>query len=96
MADYYSHHTADEITLLKWSYQIIRFDFEYFSCVGTIWEPALFEIFVIPHFELEPNKRDLEAQLDETLASLRMEKALVCGELSEEENMLQPGNLHDY
>lgn len=33
--------------------------------------------------------RDLEAQLDETLASLRMEKALVCGELSEEEGMLQ-------
>ena len=32
--------------------------------------------------------RDLETQLDETLASLRMEKALVCGELSEEENML--------
>ena len=28
-------------------------------------------------------------QLDETLASLRMEKALVCGELSEEEGMLQ-------
>ena len=32
--------------------------------------------------------RDLETQLDETLASLRMEKALVCGELSEEESML--------
>ena len=27
--------------------------------------------------------------MDETLASLRMEKALVCGELSEEEGMLQ-------
>ena len=40
-----------------------------------------------PHYN--PPKRDLEAQLDETLASLRMEKALVCGELSEEESMLQ-------
>ena len=31
----------------------------------------------------------IQFQLDETLASLRMEKALVCGELSEEEGMLQ-------
>ena len=33
--------------------------------------------------------RELEGQLDETLQSLRMEKALVSGELHEEENMLE-------
>lgn len=44
---------------------------------------------VISNHIATPSKRDLEAQLDETLASLRMEKALVCGELSEEESMLQ-------
>ena len=33
--------------------------------------------------------RDLEAQLDETLAGLRMEKALVSGELAEEESMFE-------
>ena len=51
-----------------------------------------FNFFVrrIINFWVETKKkRDLEAQLDETLASLRMEKALVCGELSEEESMLQ-------
>ena len=31
--------------------------------------------------------RELETQLDETLAGLRMEKALVSGELAEEESM---------
>ena len=33
--------------------------------------------------------RELEGQLDENLQSLRMEKALVSGELREEENMLE-------
>lgn len=42
-----------------------------------------------PPCSIKDTIRDLEAQLDETLAGLRMEKALVSGELAEEESMFE-------
>ena len=42
-----------------------------------------------PPNSIKDRIRDLEAQLDETLAGLRMEKALVSGELAEEESMFE-------